>query len=374
VLSRRAQLRDGKNALAIALDARRARGEAVLDLTASNPTVVGLVPPPEVLRALAEPSGLIYAPDPFGSGSARSAVARELDVPEARVVLTASTSEAYGHLLTLFCDPGDAVLVPRPSYPLLEVLARLAAVEVVHYDLAYDGSWHVDAASLPNDPRVKLVIAVSPNNPTGSYLSGDDFAKLASLGVPVILDEVFDAYALEGAPTRTKSASGLVISLGGLSKHVGMPQLKLAWMTFAGDAAAIDVAMDALAHITDAYLGLGTPVQLALPAILAAGAETRARILARLRANLAALDRALVGSTVSRLRVEGGWYAILHLPSVRSEEAWVLAMLEEGVWVQPGFFYDFASSPRLVVSLLTEEEDFREGLTRILAVVARALA
>lgn len=371
MISRRATFRDEENALGRAVEARRGAGLPVCDLTVSNPTTAGLVPDASVLDALATRASLVYDPAPFGIPSARESIARMLGCEASRVALTASTSEAYAHLLTTFCDPGDHVLVPRPSYPLIEVLAQLSGVAVRHYDLAYDGAWHIDASTLTRG--AKLVFAVSPNNPTGSYLSVDDFEALRDLDAPLVVDEVFARYPLEGARAELASEDGLVVTLGGLSKECALPQLKLAWMTFAGDPARVHVAMSALAHVTDAYLGLATPVQHALPTILEHGAALRARVQDRLRANLRVLDEALAGSAVTRLRVEGGFSVVLHLPGLRTESEWVLALLDAGVLTQPGYFYDFAASPRLVLSLLTPEGDFASGIRTLLGEVERAI-
>lgn len=347
-----------------------------MDLTVSDPTRAGLTLDPEVLGALCAPASCVYEPAPFGHHGARETVATMLGCDTSNVALTASTSDAYGYLLTLFCDPGDHVLVPRPSYPLLEVLARHAGVEVAFYDFAYDGRWHIDTASLERASRgpIKLALAVSPNNPTGAYLDAEDLGRLTALGVPVVVDEVFAAYPLEGRPRvrALDATTGLVISLGGLSKLACLPQMKLAWMAFSGDPAAVHTAMAGLEHVADAYLGLATPVQHALPALLVAGAGLGARLRARLGDNLRVLDEAIADTALTRLHVDAGWYVVLHLPSVIDEAAWALALLDAGVLVQPGYFYDFAESPRIVVSLLTPREQFREGI-RVLTGVVEAM-
>lgn len=377
MLSRRAQCETEENALTQALLRRRRSGEPILDLTVSDPTKAGLTLAPDALLALSGPASCVYDAAPFGLREARETVATMLGCSASNVALTASTSEAYGYLLTLLCDPGDHVLVPRPSYPLLEVLARHAGVRVTFYDFAYDGRWHIDTASLERASRVpiKLVFVVSPNNPTGAYLDAEDLARLAAIGAPVVVDEVFAAYPLEGRPSvRTLDATtGLVISLGGLSKLACLPQMKLAWMAFAGDPSAVHTAMAGLEHVADAYLGLSTPVQHALAALLEAGASLRTRLRARLAENLRAIDDAICGTALTRLHVDAGWYVILRPPSVIDESAWALALLDAGVLVQPGYFYDFAESPRLVVSLLTPPETLREGMRMLTAVVEKTI-
>lgn len=375
MLSRRAHHETEENALTQALRRRRAAGEPVADLTVGDPTRAGLTIAPASLSALGDPASCVYEAAPFGLGRARATVASMLGCDAANVALTASTSEAYAYLLTLFCDPGDRVLVPRPSYPLLEVLARHAGVEVVYYDLAYDGRWHIDVTSLARASfrTIKLVLAVSPNNPTGGYLDEDDFARLIGLGVPVVIDEVFAAYPLEGRPgiRALDATTGLVVSLGGLSKFACLPQMKLAWMAFAGDPAAVREAMAGLEHVADAYLGLATPVQHALPQLFEAGATLRARLCERLAHNLRVLDAAIADTALTRLHVDAGWYVVLRVPSVIDEPAWAIAMLDAGVLVSPGYFFDFAESPRLVVSLITPPDVFRDGVHALSAVVAR---
>jgi hypothetical protein len=376
------------NALSVALERALARSRPVLDLTVANPTTAAIpYDRAAILAALASPAALVYAPSPFGLTSAREAVARDLSsygpaVDAARVVLTASTSEAYAFLFKLLCDPDDEVLVPRPSYPLFEHLARLESVRAVPYRLAYDGAWHVDLPALRDavTPRTRAIVTVSPNNPTGSYLQATELAALAALGLPIVSDEVFARYPLRPdragerrAPTALEAeGASLVFSLGGLSKLAGLPQAKLAWTAVGGEPARVAQALERLEVIADAFLSLGTPVQHALPGLLASRTVTEGAIAERTRTNLGGLARAVAGSAVSLLDAEGGWYATLRLPRTRGEEAWALAFLEEdAVHVHPGHFFDFEDEAYVVVSLLTPEATLREGTQRILARVAR---
>jgi alanine-synthesizing transaminase len=372
------------NPLAAALARREGRG--VLDLTTSNPTRAALPYDGEaILSALALPPSLVYEPAPFGLDAARAAVARDLSahgpaVDPARVVLTASTSEAYAFLFKLLCDPGDEVLVPRPSYPLFEHLARLESVAAVPYRVAYDGAWHIDLPSVREaiTPRTRAIVTVSPNNPTGSYLKTTELAVLGALGLPIVSDEVFARYALRDDVSRARSAleaqtqAPLVFALGGLSKLAALPQAKLAWMVLGGDAARVEAALARLEVIADAFLSVGAPVQHALPALLASRGVAEQAIRDRTGANLRWLASAVADSAVSLLDAEGGWYATLRLPRTRGEEAWALAFLEEdGVHVHPGHFFDFEDEAYVVVSLLTPEATLREGSQRILDRVAR---
>lgn len=364
------------NALAVALERHRAAGLPLLDLTQSNPTRAGLpYAAAGVCAALADPRWLAYAPDPLGQLPAREAVAQMLDVagvaPE-HVVLTASTSEAYAYLFKLVADPGDDVLVPAPSYPLLAHLAALEGVRLSPYRLAYDGEWHVDAASLraAAGPRSRAVVVVNPNNPTGNFAKSAEAEALRGLGLPVISDEVFAAYPLEAAPGALPTLLGApalqVFALGGLSKLCGFPQVKLAWIAVSGPAPWRAGAMDRLELVADTFLSPGTPVQVALPGLLRAGAATREAIRARTAGNLGALRRALAGSAVSVLKAEGGWSAVVRLPRSRTDLEWALLLLEaDDVAVHPGYFFDMEDRAALVVSLLTPEPDFAEAAVRL---------
>jgi len=380
VFSRRSAHDPSPNALAQALAARRAARASVLDLTESNPTRAG-VPygEHEILRALAKTEALRYEPEPFGLRSAREAVAREHGFDAERVVLTASTSEAYGFLFKLFCDPGDEVLAPAPSYPLFDQLATFDGVALRPYRVAYDGAWHVDLASVRAavGPRTRAILAVSPNNPTGSFLSKDELGALRATGLPVVCDEVFASYTLrpDAAGRRVQCAArekgeGLVFSLGGLSKLAALPQMKLAWMLVGGEARAAGEALGRLGWIADGYLSVGTPVQHALPELLAARASAHDAICARTRRNLAALARAASGSAVTVLDVEGGWYATLQLPAIEPEMTTCLRALDRGVYVHPGAFFGFEREAFLVVSLLTPEAVFDEGVALLLSAIS----
>ena len=369
-----------KNAIAQLLE--RVRPE--FDLSESNPTRTELPYAfEEVLRAFDNAALRRYEPDPHGLSSAREAVAahmraRGFAIGPEQITLASGTSEAYGYLFKLLCDPGDEVLVPEPSYPLFGDLCRLEHVRTRSYPLHYDGRWHIGLAELRAaiGERTRAILLVTPNNPTGSYLKRSELAELETLGLPLISDEVFADYPLRDDPERTLSAlestRALAFSLGGLSKQVGLPQWKVSWLVAKGPADQIIQARERLELIADTYLSVATPTQLALPRLLEIGAPVRRAIHARLRRNHAALARAITDdSAVSLLDAEGGFYATLRLPRFQSEEAWVLELLErDSVHVQPGFFFDFPDEAFIVLSLLTPEHTFDEGLKRILARVA----
>jgi aspartate/methionine/tyrosine aminotransferase len=264
--------------------------------------------------------------------------------------------------------------VPVPSYPLLEHLAELESVQLAPYRLAYDGAWHIDLESLTRavTPRTRAVIVVSPNNPTGQYVSVVEQAALARLGLPVISDEVFFEYPLVDAPRAAAPPDVLRFSLGGLSKLAAAPQLKLAWTVLTGPASARSEARARLELIADTFLSVGAPVQLALPEILTAASERTHAVRARCRGNLAQLRQALDGSSLTPLLVEGGWSAIVRLPNLTSEDELVSGLLREhGVLVQPGWFYDFESAPFVILSLLTEPSSFAAGVAGLLHYVTR---
>jgi alanine-synthesizing transaminase len=370
------------NTLSRAIATLREAGESWLDLTESNPTAAGLSCPPGVLKALAHPGAVHYTPHALGLLSARECVAAEYarrgePVAPDRIVLTASTSEAYGFLFKLLCNPGDEVLVPQPSYPLFELLTRLEGVAAQPYRLEYDGAWWIDRDSVlaSLSPRTRAILVVSPNNPTGSLLRRDDRRWLEEIaesrGAAVIGDEVFADYRLSPRSDGCAVLGGnraLTFSLGGLSKSAGLPQVKLGWIAVDGAASAVEDALQRLELIADTYLSVSTPVQLAAPRLLEAGASMRAAILDRLRGNLDQLRARLAGhAAVSLLEPEGGWSAVLRVPAVLSEEALVLRLLEEArVLVHPGYFFDFATEAFLVVSLLPEPAAFSEAIDRLL--------
>ena len=376
MFSRRSGDDADQNALSYAIAQRRKRGEEILDLTESNPTRAGIHYDGEaILAALSRKESLVYEPAPLGLTVAREAVASTYGVHPDSVVITASTSEAYSFLFKLLCDPGDELLAPRPSYPLFEHLALLEGVTLRSYRLAYDGAWHVDTATLRRAQRERCcaVLAVSPNNPTGSILRLPELRAMEDLGLPVVCDEVFASYMHMDPPAdavrcAAKSAGhGLVVSLGGLSKLAGLPQLKLAWMILGGHPAKVSEARRRLEGIADAFLSVSTPVQHALPELLRTRAMAEEKIAERTRRNLAGARAATEGTAVNVLHLEAGWYATLRVPKTTSEEELALALLGDGVLVHPGYFFDFEEEAHLIVSLITPEAVFDEGLKRILA-------
>jgi alanine-synthesizing transaminase len=370
------------NRFSAALQRQRAKGREVLDLIESNPTRCGFTYDPSLLSALPDPRGLVYDPHPKGLLLAREAVCSYYEqrgerVDPEQVILTASTSEGYSFLFRLLCDPGDEVLVPAPSYPLFEFLAAIQDVKLVPYSLIYDHGWQIDLHGLAEalSPRTRAILVVHPNNPTGSFVKPAEMDLLDALcrerRLALVADEGFLDYAHDGAarPSFASRRGALSFTLSGISKICALPQMKLAWIITGG---APELAREALARlevIADTYLSVSTPVQLALPQLLAQRGEIQRQVKERVAANLAELDRQLAAQeSVRRLEVEGGWYVVLRVPATRSDEELAIALLDEQlVVVHPGHFYDFPGEGYLVVSLITPAEVFAEGIGRVLA-------
>jgi alanine-synthesizing transaminase len=371
------------NRLTRTLQRVRASGASLIDLTLTNPTSAGINYPESILDGLANPRALRYEPAALGIAAAREAIARDYErngtkVAPDRIVLTSSTSEAYSVLFKLLCAPaGDVVMLPVPSYPLFEHLTRLDGVLAVPYRLEFQGRWAIDFDTVDagwND-GVRAILAVSPNNPTGSVLSDEEWAGLsercASRHAALIIDEVFIDYPLsDGVRPSTAVPECLTFRLGGLSKSVGLPQVKLGWIVVDGPEALVHNALERLEVICDTYLSVSTPVQLAAAELIAAGAIVRGRIQDRIRLNVRALGSVAADHpSIQALPSEAGWSAVLRVPSTRSEEDLAIDLLEvAGVVVHPGFFFDFPHESFLVVSLLPPTAVFTDGVRRVMEV------
>ena len=379
MFSSRLDWRVSPNRLSELVASRREAGARLIDLTESNPTRVGLRPSEDcILAALANPRSLSYEPHPRGLIEARQAVAgyyaeRSEVVDPERVWLTASTSEAYSFLAKLLADPGDEILVPRPSYPLLNFLCMLEGVQLGSYSLRYERGqgWHIDMPSVraAMTDRTRAVVLVNPNNPTGSYVKARDLDDLVQLcedrSIAILCDEVFHDYRLEEVP-RTPSlfrpSNTIVFVLSGISKVLGLPQMKLGWIVAKGPDRLLREAESYLDLITDTYLSVTTPVQVALAEWMMHRRGIQRSIQGRILENLAYLRRTGSSAPYQVLRLEGGWYAVLQHDGERSDEDTVLDLLEhDGVIVHPGYFFDFPDEGFLVLSLLPRQEDFREG-------------
>ncbi|MGH9502037.1 MAG: pyridoxal phosphate-dependent aminotransferase [Terriglobales bacterium] len=384
MFSRRTDWKLAPNRLTEAQREISAAGREVLDLTVSNPTRAGLHYDEEViLKSLSNPEAMDYDPQPRGLRSARESVAGyyreqhgEHAINPESMVLTTSTSEGYSYVFRLLCNPDDEVLVSRPSYPLFEFLADLQDVRLVPYPLIYDHGWQIDVHSLSQavTSRTRALVVVHPNNPTGSYVSANERTLLNSFcrehALALIVDEVFLDYPHDGSP-RTSFVANLDVltfTLSGISKISGLPQMKFAWVAASGPPHAVTAAMERLEVIADTYLSMNAPIQLAAATLLGQRKNIQALVRDRVCMNLAELDRQLDRQKAAQhLQIEGGWYAVIRVPVTQSDEDVAIALLRKAsVLVHPGHFYDFPSDGYLIVSLLTQPNEFREGTNRML--------
>jgi alanine-synthesizing transaminase len=373
-----------RNSLTEALDQAIARGVPVLDLTLSNPTRAGLrYEDSQILQSLASPQAMDYDPQPKGLPIARAAVARYYQTDHGihaldheRVTMTTSTSEGYSFVFRLLCNPGDELLVPKPSYPLFEFLADLQDVKLIPYPLIYDHGWQMDLRPLQKavTTRTRGVVAVHPNNPTGSFVHAHERDSLNQFcrehKLALIVDEVFLDYALDSGSHESFAANreALTFTLSGVSKISALPQMKVAWIVASGPDDDVAAAQARLEVIADTYLSMNAAIQWATPALLEQRKSLQRQLMNRVRANLAELDRQLAAqSSCQRLTVEGGWYAILRVPVTRTDEELAVDLLRrKSVLVHPGHFYDFPSDGYLVLSLITLEQEFAQGTSRLL--------
>ncbi|MGD0402001.1 MAG: pyridoxal phosphate-dependent aminotransferase [Candidatus Acidiferrales bacterium] len=371
------------NRLSEALAKHRAAGKPLLDLSASNPTECGFdYDRQSILQALSTPESLSYDPEAKGLLSARRAVAEyysalEIIVPAEDIILTTSTSEAYSFAFRVLCNPGDELLIPEPSYPLFSFLADIHDVKLVGYPLLYDHGWQIDFHALQNaiTARTRGVIVVNPNNPTGHFCKYPEMEKLneicSSRQVAIIADEVFLDFHLAATqqPSFAANKGSLTFTMSGLSKISGLPQMKAAWLIASGPEDLKSEALARLEVIADTFLSMNAPVQRAMPVFLQLRRGFQKQVLARVRKNLADLDKQLSAqNSCARLNLEGGWYAVVRVPATRSDEDLAIDLLNaQGVYVHPGHFYDFPTDGYLIVSLIAPERDFSEGIKRLLS-------
>jgi len=391
MFARRTEWKLGENRFAKALQNARASGAELIDLTVSNPTHCDFTfDSSAILSSLSQVESLNYDPDPQGLLSARKAVAGYYNTskllrdsaalsPE-QIFLTTSTSEGYSYLFRLLCDPCDEVLVPRPSYPLFEFLADIQDVQLRSYELFYDHGWHVDLGGIRRliTERTRAVLLVNPNNPTGSFVQTDEFEQLTSLcrerNFALICDEVFLDYEVEGNAQVSAAFSDDCVSfaLSGLSKISCLPQMKLAWIVVNGPADLRDQAHARLQVIADTYLSVNGPIQHALRDLLKQRTQIQPQLTQRVRANLKVLDEQLKSfRSIQRLKVEGGWYAVLRVPGRNPDEDLAIELIERGrVIVHPSHFYDFLQDGYLIVSLITPEKQFQKGIAPVFEIAA----
>jgi aspartate/methionine/tyrosine aminotransferase len=382
MFSSRTDWNTNPNRLSSLVAAKKLREETILDLTESNPTHCGFsYPKQEIISSLANEMGLSYQPEPRGHFSARKAIAeyyaeQGVAITPEQIILTSSTSEAYSFLFKLLCNVGDEVMVPQPSYPLLEYLCQLNDITLRYYRLAYDGEWHIDFASLRTEfsNRTKAIVLVHPNNPTGSYLKQNEFDQICSLASKhhssLIADEVFGSYDISPdihyANILTSQSFVPLFSLNGISKLLGLPQLKLSWIVVDGNLQQRDEALNRLDIIADTFLSVNTPVQVALPKLLRCSSDIRNQIRSRIQTNYRLIQKVFADSSASVLRVEGGWYAILQLPQKYSDDNWAEEILTyQNILVQPGHFFDMVQKSCIVISLLPISGLFDDAILRL---------
>lgn len=383
-----------ENAFTRLLHDMRHAGRTLVDLTESNPTRCAIAKTEHLVASLGHPRGSSYAPEALGHPIAREAAARffadrGLPADSNRIVLSASTSEAYAWLFKLLCEPGESVLIPAPSYPLFDDLARLENVEVLRYFLLREEAWRIDFGGLERaieqaDGRARAIVLVHPNNPTGSFVRRDDAQRLSQLAVhhnlALIVDEVFAEYAHgtlpdNRLPSFASERQALTFVMAGLSKSLLLPQCKVGFTLVCGPDELVCEALARLEMIADTYLSVSTPAQLALPELLAARHEIQHAARTRVLQNLAALDAAITNAgpeaAVRRLPMDGGWYAILEVARTRDEDAWVEWLVREhGVIVHPGYFFEMDRDGFLVVSLLPEPAKFTPAIESVIRAVA----
>jgi aspartate/methionine/tyrosine aminotransferase len=366
---------------------KRARGEEIIDLTESNPTRCGFrYQPDHLITPFALRNSVSYEPDPRGLLLARQAVAgwyerQQIPVDPSRIILSSGTSEAYSHLLRLLCNVGESIAVPKPGYPLLEYLGRLNDVNCQQYRLEYDGEWHIDLPSLAGilSPKVKALVLVHPNNPTGSFVKLAERERILELSkrhnIPLVVDEVFSAFPFGEDARRAGSFAGtqksLTFTVNGLSKLAGLPQLKLAWIVVSGPDDLCANALQRLEVIADTFLSVGTSVQLSLETLLSDPAAMSGQILNRVLSNYERLPEVFTqGSPVSIFGCEGAWNAVLRLPATRTDEEWAQELLQVySILTHPGLLFDMDLKSCIVVSLLPDPNIFFEGMKGILTAV-----
>lgn len=370
------------NSIAKAEAEAKANGITLGKLNDSNPTKHALAS--ELLPD-------IYGAEPRGQRYAREALAAFLHeqgntATADDLYILSSTSEAYSWLIKLLCNAGDAVLAPKPGYPLIESIARLECVDMIEYQQRFDGSWYIDVAELrealegEDGGRIRALVLINPNNPTGSYVKASEREAIVRLchdhEVAIIADEVFYDYDLEpfdGNARLAGETGTLTFALDGFSKTLAAPHAKVGWIQVSGPAAEVDEAKRRLDVVADDYLPMSEIIAKQIPAMLGAAAAQTARVRERVQTNLAALHTMLDDDEqgmVSVLRAEGGWNVLLRVPSVLDENELVLSMIEKhGISGQPGYFFDMTSNGYLAISLLPEPDEFRHNVQTVLDTV-----
>jgi len=380
--SRRTDWPLSSNQFSIDLEDLRNSDTLILDLTESNPTNCGFSYLENgIIKSLAEAVNLCYTPTPRGNLCAREAICdyyreKGLKVDPQQIFLTSSTSEAYTYLFRLLVDPGEQVLFPCPSYPLFSFLGDLNDVRIDTYTLAYEKKWNINLNSMRRAlcDDAKAIVLVNPNNPTGSYIRHRELEAINVLcckqNISLICDEVFADFIFDQTDDYVSLVGNdqvLTFVLGGISKTLGLPQMKLSWIVINGPQNLVHVSTERLEVIADTYLSVNTPTQNALPQWLDNRKTIQTEITNRIKNNLSFLKKRIAGTNGCEVLVaDGGWYAIVKIPDTYNEEQWVLTFLnEDHVAVHPGYFFDFPSGTFIIVSLLPMMDTFEDGIKRI---------
>lgn len=390
MLSKRFGFNIDANRLSLLLKKKKSTGSRILDLTMSNPTDAGLnYDSIGILNSIAKPESLYYLPEPKGLASARESVSRYYLEKNVRVkvddiFLTSGTSEAYSFIFKLLTDPFDEIFIPRPSYPLFSFIAGMESVHLKYYDIVYTKNkiWEIDFDSISKQltKKTKAIILVNPNNPTGNFVKIKEINSLSRIcemnTIALICDEVFLDYGLDVEPINIFSLAGinthLTFILSGISKICGLPQMKLSWIVVSGPGEICKEAKEKLEIITDTYLSVGTPVQLAIGDLLSGRYLIHKQIKNRITKNYDILKSVTVNSNLMDLfKTEGGWYSVVKVNKNIDEETMAYDLLNlKDVYIHPGYFFDFTCEGYIVLSLLTPAEIFEEGIKRILEYLA----
>lgn len=370
------------NELTQILNGLKQSGEIIYDLTVSNPTRCRFQYPQEILKNLSLDDNMLYGADAKGILSARKAVARYYQergaaISSDQIFLTASTSEAYSFLFRLLADPGQKIVFPKPSYPLFAFLSELNDVGGECYRLYYDRRWALDESCFVAalmDARAAVI--VNPNNPTGSCFSDRELSCIdescARKNVPIICDEVFLDYGFDEQKNIESLAcknDQLIFVLGGLSKALALPQMKLSWIAVNGPEDQRNEAIKRLEVIADTYLSVNTPAQHALAHWMNILPVMQDQVRKRIRENRQWLSQEIkkANDRVELLNADGGWSAVVKLKHVDDDEDFVKdLLLNEHVFIHPGYFFDFDEEGFFVVSLLPPTDIFNEGVARFL--------
>jgi len=372
-----------ENKLVTMLNSLKEEKAPIIDLTESNPTRCGFKYLNEkILVPFNEEESLTYDPHPQGSLKSREAISqyykqKNLNVSEEQIFLTSSTSEAYSYLFRLLINPIEGVLFPQPSYPLFQFLGDLNDVEISNYPLVYLDSWRIDCNALKTLVNIdtKAIVLVNPNNPTGSFVKENEMIAINELcqkyHLSIICDEVFHDFAFDYSKKYLSCVHNhdvLTFTLGGLSKTLGLPQMKLSWIVITGPEREVHLAIKRLEIVADTYLSVNTLAQNAIGYWLSSRKQIQDEIKTRVKDNLDII-KTQTDSTASRLlQTEGGWYAVLKIPNIKTEEDWALKLLNKyHVFIHPGYFFDFTEEAYIVISLLSQTDIFNEGFNRILS-------